>query len=114
MRRIAVLGVVLCSATAGAQPVTLERVIVIGRASDRAVWTDAATEARLDQDPQLAAIVIGKRGKQRVVLGPAGIAKAKLAGKTVRVELVDAERLVIEPLSGQSPATIDVLRWNQK
>lgn len=86
MRRIAVLGVVLCSATAGAQPVTPERVVVIGRASDRAAWTDAATEARLDQDPQLAAIVIGKRGKQRVVLGPAGIAKAKLAGKTVRVE----------------------------
>ena len=78
--RLAVLALVLSVQTATAD--TIERAVVVGRV-DNGTWTDAATEARLDQKAELAAILVGKRGKQRIVLVPDGVTKLKLAGRTV-------------------------------
>ncbi|MEJ7599495.1 MAG: hypothetical protein WKG01_16425 [Kofleriaceae bacterium] len=62
-----------------------ERVIVVGRVGTGA-WTDAPTAARLDQQAELAAVVIARRGKQRVVLAPSLITKVKLAGTAWKTE----------------------------
>lgn len=60
----------------------VDRAIVVGRIDD-AAWTDAATEARLDQRAELGAVLVGHRGKQRVVLVPKGVDKLKLGGRVV-------------------------------
>ncbi len=74
------------AATAGASPALVaERAVVVGRVDD-GPWTDAPTEARADQKAELAAVVIGRRGPQRVVLAPAGIARVRLAGQALAAE----------------------------
>jgi hypothetical protein len=76
-----------------------ERAVVVGRVGDGA-WSDAATEARLDQKPELAAIVVGHRGRQRVVLAPDGIAKVRIAGSIVKPEKLAGAKLqwsTVEP-----------------
>jgi hypothetical protein len=81
-------GVIAClvpALAAAAPEVIAERAIVVGRVGDGA-WSDAATEARLDQKAELAAIVTGHRGKRRVVLAPAGIAGVTLGGQTLAAE----------------------------
>src|SRR5439155_6958113 len=74
-------------------PVTLDRVTIVGHVDDGA-WSDAPTEARTDQHAELAVVAIGHRGKQRVVLAPAGVDDVRLAGKRVRVERLDDAREV--------------------
>jgi hypothetical protein len=84
-------GVIACMAPAVvvAEPAfTAERVVVVGHVEDGA-WSDAATEARADQHAELAAVVVGHRGKRRVVLAPAGIAKVTLGGQTLATEVLD-------------------------
>jgi hypothetical protein len=58
------------------------RAIVVGRVAD-GPWTDAPTHARLDEKAELAAIVVARRGKHRVVLVPTGVESLKLAGRKV-------------------------------
>ena len=82
--RWAVLGLLVSSTAIGA-PFVADRAVVVGRGDDGA-WTDAATEARSDQRAELAAIVIGHRGAQRVVLAPDGVAKLRLDGRVVKPE----------------------------
>ncbi len=65
---------------------------MVGRV-DRGAWTDAPTEARLDQKTEIAAIVIGKRGGKRVVLAPEGIASVRLGRKTIKTEKLDGARV---------------------
>jgi hypothetical protein len=81
----AIAVIALPSLALGAPHFVAERVVVVGHVDDGA-WSDAATEARLDQKAELAAIVVGHRGARRVVLAPAAIAKVKLAGAVVRTE----------------------------
>ena len=69
---------------AGADP-TPERVVVVGRV-EAGTWTDAPTAARLDQKAELAAVVIAREGKKRVVLAPEAIAKVRIAGTTWKTE----------------------------
>jgi hypothetical protein len=71
-------------ATAGPALVA-DRVIVVGRVDDGA-WSDAATEARADQKAELAAVVVGHRGKRRAVLAPAGITRVTLGGQPAQTE----------------------------
>ena len=71
-----------------AAAVTLDRVAIVGHV-DAGPWTDAPTEARIDQKAELAVIAIGHRGKQRVVQAPAGIREVRLDGHRVRVETLD-------------------------
>ena len=59
-----------------------DRAVIVGRVED-GPWTDAATEARLDQKAELAAVVIAHRGKRRVVLVPDGVMKLRLGGRAV-------------------------------
>ncbi|MGN6108482.1 MAG: hypothetical protein ACTHU0_25480 [Kofleriaceae bacterium] len=66
-----------------------QRAIVVGRVGEGA-WTDAPTEARLDQKAELAAVVIGQRGRTRVVLAPPGIDRVTLDGRSVATEPLDA------------------------
>jgi hypothetical protein len=88
----ACLAIVLVSSTAVAAPFVAERALVVGRV-DGGAWSDAATEARLDQKTELAAIVIGKRGGKRVVLAPDGVAKVRLGRATVRTETLGDARV---------------------
>lgn len=86
-------------AAGGGDPFVPERAVVVGRV-DAGAWTDAATEARLDQTAELAAVVVGTRGKRRVVLAPAGIDAIRLAGKRVRTEPLAGVRVrwsTVEP-----------------
>ena len=99
MRAVAVICLLVASADAG--PVFVaERAVVVGRVGD-GVWTDAPTEARLDQPAELAAVAIGHRGRKRVVLAPTAITKVKLAGSTVTTEPfddgVEAQWSLVEP-----------------
>lgn len=81
-------------------PFVAERAVIVGRVGD-AMWTDAATEARSDQPAELAPVVIGHRGRKRVVLTPAGVDKIKLHGSRIATEsLPDDTRVqwsVVEP-----------------
>jgi len=87
--RAVVAVVLLVPAIAGAEPAFVPaKAVVVGRVGDGA-WTDAATEARLDQRAELAAVVIGKRGGTRVVLAPASIASVQLGGSRIRTEPLD-------------------------
>jgi hypothetical protein len=87
-------------ATASAAPeFVADRVIVAGHV-DEGAWSDAATEARADQMAELAVIIVGHRGKRRVVLAPAGIAKVTLGGQTVAPEALGEVRVqwsTVEP-----------------
>ncbi len=81
--RLSLVLVCVATTTAAAAPtLAIDRAVVIGRV-DNGVWSDAATEARIDQKAELAVVVVGHRGKQRVVLAPAGVEKLRLGGKTV-------------------------------
>jgi len=65
------------------QPVlalALLHAVVVGHV-DGGTWSDAPTEARLDQKAELAAVVVTDRG---VVLAPDGVEKLVLAGHVVR------------------------------
>ena len=96
--------------------------LVVGHVGSGA-WSDAPTEARLDQKAELAVVIVdGPR-----VLAPAGIERVRIAGHTRRTAPLEATvhwfavephgfraspvANVVEPLANQAPATIDVLRW---
>lgn len=86
MRFALALGVLGFATTAVAAPaIVVERAVVVGRVADGG-WTDAATEARIDQTAELAAIVVGKRGGKRVVLAPESITSVRVAGTAYKTE----------------------------
>src|SRR5687768_18588973 len=58
------------------------RAVIVGRV-DGGTWSDAATEARIDQKAELSVVVVDRRGGKRVVLAPAGVEKLKLGGRAV-------------------------------
>ena len=71
--------------SAGAAP----RAVIVGRV-DGGTWTDAATEARIDQKAELSVVVIDRRRGKRVVMAPAGVEKVKLGGRAVAAREVVA------------------------
>lgn len=76
-----------------------DRAIVVGRVDDGA-WSDAPTEARIDQKAELAAILVGHRGTRRVVLAPPDIPRVTLGGKrhqTEPAELLRVQWSTVEP-----------------
>jgi hypothetical protein len=98
-----IAGLVPALAAAGPELVA-DRVIVVGHVDDGA-WSDAATEARADQHAELAAIVVGHRGKRRAVLAPAGITKVTLGGQAVATESLGEPRVqwsTVEPYGFRS------------
>lgn len=74
-----VLACLLVPAVATAQPLEIDRVVVVGRVAGGA-WTDAPTEARIDQTAELAPVVVGRRGRRRVVLAPPAVTRVRLGG----------------------------------
>ncbi len=78
----------------------IDGAVVVGRV-DGGTWSDAPTEARLDQTVELCAVVIARRGGRRVVLAPEGVERLVLAGRKVpRTEALTARSIrwvVIEP-----------------
>lgn len=99
MHRLALAAALVPSIAGAAPTLVADRVIVVGRASESSLWTDAATEARLDARPELAAVVIGHRGRRRVILAPEGITDVRLGG----------QKVVPEPLSTLGAVT---LQWS--
>lgn len=99
MRRPALLVLALAAPAAAAPPVTPERAVIVGRVGDGA-WTDAPTEARLDQRAELAVVVLGKRGKRTVALAPEGVDRVKVRGKRLATERLVGARVqwwTVEP-----------------
>jgi len=75
------LASLLVPSLAAAAPLVADRVVIVGRASESAPWTDAATEAHADDHAELAAVVLAHRGGQRLVLAPDGVAEVRVGGK---------------------------------
>ena len=76
--------------------------LVVGRV-DGGTWTDAPTEARLDQKAELAAIVVADRG---IVMAPDGVDKVVLGGRTIRkLQRLEAKTIAEKYLA--PPATTD-------
>jgi hypothetical protein len=89
----------LPAVAAAAPDFAADRVVVVGHVDDGA-WSDTATEARADQQAELAAIVVGHRGNRRVVRAPAGIARVTLAGQAIATEALGEPRVqwsTVEP-----------------
>jgi len=91
---------VLVPSIAAAQPdLAFDRAVIVGRVDDGA-WTDAPTEARADQKAELAAVVIGHRGRRRTVLAPAGVDKVSIGGRAMATESLGEVRVqwsTVEP-----------------
>ncbi len=90
----------VASTVAAAPAFVPDRADIVGRVGDKGAWTDAATEARADQTAELAAVVIGHRGRRRVVLAPAGVSRVRLRGRLYRTEPLIGARLrwsTVEP-----------------
>lgn len=81
MRRLALASLLVPTLAAAAPALVPDKVIIVGRASETAPWTDAATEARLDDHAELAAVVLAHRGKQRLILAPDGIGDVRIGGR---------------------------------
>jgi hypothetical protein len=89
-RNVLWLAIALAPVSAAAEPdLVADRAVVVGRVGD-GPWSDAATEARLDQKAELAAVVVGHRGRRRTVLAPAGITRVALDGRAVATEPLEA------------------------
>ncbi|TMQ21220.1 MAG: hypothetical protein E6J91_02870, partial [Deltaproteobacteria bacterium] len=101
--------IAIAAAPAAAEPeLVAERAVVVGRVDD-GPWSDAPTEARIDQKAELAAVVIGHRGRRRVVLAPDGVARVSLDGRSVAAEPLGEVRVqwsTVEPHGfRKTPAT---------
>ena len=84
-RLIGGLAAALVTAAAGlaAAAPTVEKVVVVGRAAPDRPWTDAATEARVDDGAELAVVVVAREGKRRVVLADPEVAPLTVGGRRV-------------------------------
>jgi hypothetical protein len=100
--RLAIACVLLAPTVAWAAPDFVpERVVVVGHVGS-AAWTDAPTEARLDQQAELAPVVLGHRGRRRVALAPDGISRIRIAGQALATEPLTGARIqwsTVEPHS---------------
>ncbi len=100
MRRALVLSLLAVSSAASAAPaVVAERAVIVGRVAGGA-WSDAATEARADQPAELAVVVVGRRGRQPVVLAPEGVERVRLGGALRQAERLEGARVqwsTVEP-----------------
>jgi hypothetical protein len=85
----AVLAAASAASVASAVPSFVpERAVIVGRVAGGA-WTDGATEARADQQAELAVVVVGRRGRQPVVLAPEGVTQVRIAGVKRQAERLD-------------------------
>jgi hypothetical protein len=83
----------VCLVALFATPAHADRLVVIGRVDDGA-WTDAATEARLDQKVQLSFVVVGRKvrapdGIDAVILGGHKTKVSPLASKAIHWSTVE-------------------------
>jgi hypothetical protein len=96
----AALLILMMTGTAIAGPtLTPDGAVVVGRVAGGA-WTDAPTEARLDQKAELAVVVLGKRGGKRVALAPDGVDKIVVGGVTITPDKLAGARVrwsAVEP-----------------
>ena len=90
---VLLLAATATATTAHAAP-PIERVVVVGRASPTAPWTDVATEARVGDGAELAMVALGRDGKRRVVYADPSLAPLRLGGRAVP----DRERRALSTL----------------
>ena len=62
---------------------TLEALIIVGRAAPEAPWSDRPTEATSGQRPELAVIARGRIGKRSVIVADPELVPLALAGRAV-------------------------------
>lgn len=96
---VAVLALAAPGVASAAPEVVPDRAVIVGRVAGGG-WSDAATEARKDQPAELAVVVVGRRGKQAVVLAPEGVAQVVLGGAkrvTERLEGARVQWFTVEP-----------------
>lgn len=70
-------------ATADAGDLIVDQLVIVGRSDAGAPWSDAPTEAKLGQAPELAVVALAHRGKQKFVLADEDLAPLALGGKPV-------------------------------
>jgi hypothetical protein len=63
--------------------VLVDQLVIVGRADADAPWSDAPTEARLGQTPELAVVALGRQGKKAVVLADEELGQLVLGGRVV-------------------------------
>lgn len=80
---LSILGGLGSPAAARAEGIAVDQLVIVGRSDAGAPWSDAATEAKLGQAPELAVVALGKLGKQRVVLADDDLAPLVLSGRPV-------------------------------
>jgi hypothetical protein len=106
MRRALLVSALAAAASTAAPPSAAagpafvpERAAIVGRV-DGGAWTDGPTEARADQQAELAVVVVGRRGKRPVVLAPEGVAEVRLGGVRRTPEPLERARVqwsTVEP-----------------
>lgn len=84
MRILVAIAILVSAGPAAAAPFVAERVVIVGRASADAPWTDAPTEARIDDGAELAVVLVGREGRKRVVLADEKIAPLRLGRRLVK------------------------------
>jgi hypothetical protein len=101
MRRALLLSLLATSSIWSAAPAAAapafkaERAVIVGRVAGGA-WSDGATEARADQQAELAVVVVGRRGRQPVVLAPEGVERVRIAGAVRATERLDPQRARVQ------------------
>ena len=82
MTRALILIAALVPAAAAADPVP-DRVVVVGRASPSAPWTDAPTEAHTTDGAELAVVIAAHDGRRAVVIADDDVAPLVIGGRTI-------------------------------
>lgn len=94
-----VLVVMMIAPALASAEVVPERVVVVGRV-DAGAWSDAPSEARIDQKVELAPVVFARDGRRRVVLAPKGVVAVRVNGRKYKVRPLGAARVqwsTVEP-----------------
>lgn len=81
--RISAIVLMASASAAAAAPFVPERVVIVGRTTLGAPWTDEATEARIGDQASLAVVVIGREGRRRVVAADRDLSKIVLGRRAV-------------------------------
>lgn len=105
---LAVLALTATHAAAAADPIA-SRVIVVGRASPDASWTDAPTEARTGDHAELAVIALARDGRRAVVLADDDVTPLVIGGRAIAAR----DRRAWPAHAAVRWSTVEPFAWHQ-
>jgi len=113
-RALLAVTVLAMSASAARAELVPERVIVVGRAGPDARWTDAPTEARVDDHAELAVVVIARDRGATVYVADDQVAPLVIGRRAIRAR----ERRAWSALAAPAPprvrwSTVEPFAWHQ-